>query len=407
MNKNIRKHFTAQLTACAALCFIPGLSAADAAYPTLDLDLSSTLLVMGRNYGEGVSGSSASASLSIAAHSEISEQLTAGMKSVLVENIFEDGKENAAYWLSNDTSSSLSEAFLSYRFLETPFDDLQVTLGRKELSYPFLPAYKVRHQAQSLEGIFANARINESLSLDFGHIERYSPWPSRQDGASSLDTSFRKLGERVGQSSIRSGTQFVSTKLNSNRITLNAYDYYASELYNNLGLKVSYSLPARTGDGQWFLSAHAINQDGTNGGVLDAHSANALELNLRYKLNAFSFDTGWTRIANSSSLLVPFRTTFVNDATLLWYTNQFEAGTQTYHAKAVYSRNPWTLAAVFVHASHLDLRTESELDLVAKRSLNENLSLCLKAGYGKCVFDEENRHHKSATDLRLFVDYKL
>lgn len=386
---------------------IASLFAADAAQPEIDLDLSSTLLVMGRDYGGGVNGSAGAASLTLAAKSDLTEDLTLGLKAVRVETLFEEGREDAAYWLSNDTSTSLSEAFLSYRFTSPFIEDALVTLGRKELSYPFLPAYKVRHQAQALEGAFAAARVNKRLSIDVGHIERYSSWPSRQDGPSRLDTDFRKLGERVGQPSVRSAVQFVSTSFGSDRLSLQAYDYYANALYNNLGLKATYAVPTEENDGQWFLSAHAINQDGDNGGALATHSASSLELNLRYKRGAITLDTGWTRIARSDSLLTPFRTSYVNDATLLWYTNQFEAGTQTYHAKAVYSKNPWTLVAVFVQASHLDRRAESEIDLVAKRKLSEKLSVCVKAGYGRCVFDESNRHHTSATDLRLFVDYKL
>lgn len=381
--------------------------AADSYPSELKFDLSSTLLVMGRDYGAEVKGSAASASVSIAAKSQLSEQATFGIKSVLVENLWEDERENAAYWLSNDKSASLPEAYISYRAAGLGPNGTLLSLGRKELTYSFFPAYKVRHQAQSLEGIFAHARISESLKVDLGHIERYSSWPSRENGTSLLDTSFKRLGERIGASETKSGIQFVSTELNKKSFSLHAYDYYAEKLYNNAGLKLSYTLPTNSGDGHWSLSAHGIDQKGQGDGAFKDHSASSLELNLRYKLNSFSLDTGWTQISKDASLLVPFRTSYTNDATLLWYTNQFEAGTQTYHAKAVYSRNSWTLAAVYLTASHLDRRAEIEIDLVAKRKLSEKLSVCVKAGYGKCVFDEADRHHKSARDLRLFVDYRL
>lgn len=373
----------------------------------IDIDLSSTLLVMGRDYGSGISGTSGSASVSISAKSALSSELALGLKGVLVQNIFEDGKEDAAYWLSNDTSNSLTEAYLSYRTKRLGIEQAEFIAGRTEASYIFFPSYKVRHQAQAMEGVFANTKISDRASIDFGHIERFSSWPSRQNGSSSLDTSFKRIGERVGQSSTDSGVQFVSSEWNNKGIKLNVYDYYANDLYNNAGLKFAYTLPSSDNHKKWTLSAHAIDQRGDRSGSLASHDSESLEINLRYQQDGFSLDTGWTQISRSGSLLVPFRTSYVNDATLLWYTNQFEAGTQTYHAKAVYSNKPWTLAAVLINSSHLDLRDESEIDLVAKRKMSEKLSLCLKAGYGKCVFDEAGKHHKTATDLRLFVDYKL
>lgn len=362
---------------------------------------------MGRDYGNGLEGSSASASLSLSARSQLAENLSTGFKTVLVQNIFEDGKENAAYWLSNDTSFSIQEINIEYATNITGSDETTIRIGRTEANYPFTPTYHVRHHSQALEGIFSKTSINEHLSFDLGHIERYSSWPSRENGASSLDSTFKKIGERVGHEEIRSSVQFASAALSSNNLKINFYDYYASALYNNAALKLSYSIPSPNKESRWTVSAHAISQEGNNGGAFDGRSTDSIELNLNYKRNSLNVDTGWTHISSAASLLVPFRTSYVNDATLLWYTNQFEAGTNTLHAKAVYSHNPWVLAAVMVHADHLDGRVESELDLVAKRKMNEKLSLCVKAGYGKRVFAEDDRRHESAVDLRLFVDYQL
>ncbi|MDQ8187911.1 OprD family outer membrane porin [Pelagicoccus sp. SDUM812002] len=263
------------------LTFASALIAAESWPPKVEYDLSTTLLVMGRNYGDGISGSSASASVSVAAHSELTETVGFGLKSIHVENLFENGKENAAYWLSNDNSTSLSEAFLSYRFQSAYRRNTELTIGRRELSYPFLPAYKVRHQAQSLEGAFVSTNLRDEISVDIGHIERYSSWPSREDGSSALDTSFKKLGERLGHSSARSGVQFVSTRFEQKSLSVDLYDYYAEGLYNNAGSKLTYALPIGKGDGQWFTSFHVIDQNGSSS--LANHSANSLEVNLRYK----------------------------------------------------------------------------------------------------------------------------
>ncbi len=396
-----------KLAAFAALASTSTLLATIHNGDSLEVDLSSTVLVMGRDFGNGVKGTSGSASVTLSSKSELSENLTFGFKSVLVENIFEDGKEDAAYWLSNDKSLSIPEAYLRFKANLPGTDNTEFTVGRKEANYPFFPAYKVRHQAQAIEGVFANTTVNDRLTIDYGHIERYSAWPSRQDGASSLDTSFKKLGERIGHSDIGSGVQFVSTNWTGKSVSLNAYDYYASELYNNAGLKFAYKLPGSNNETSWTAAAHGIDQRGQSNGTLDGHDAQSLELSLNYKLRNLNVNTGWTHISDSASLLVPFRTSYVNDATLLWYTNQFEAGTDSFHIKAVYKMKPWVFASVFVHASHLDRRSEDELDLVVKRKMSEKLSLCVKAGYGKCVFDEEGSHHRTATDLRLFVDYNL
>ncbi len=407
MRKTTAPLIQTSLCALALLTPISNASAAEFNKESFEVSASTRLLVMGRDYGNGLDGSSASASLSVGAKSDLANGFSVGAKSVLVQNLIEDGINNAAYWLSNDSSTSLSEAYLQYEFTSSRTQNTKVLLGRTEANYSFFPSYNVRHQAQALEGLFVNTEVTDHLSLNLGHIERFSSWPSRENGASSLDTSFKKIGERVGHSETHSSVQFAAADWTHSNFALNAYDYYAAELYNNAGLKLSYTLPSTNNESKWTVSAHAIDQQGTKNGTLDGHDTGSVELNLSYKRNKLSVDSGWTHISSSESLLVPFRTTYVNDATLLWYTNQFEAGTNTAHAKVVYSNSPWTLAAVFVHASHLDDRTESELDLVAKRKMNEKLSLCVKAGYGKCIFDEDNRHHKSATDLRFFVDYKL
>ncbi len=371
--------------------------------PGVDIEGSALFLAMGRDYGGDNKGESASASIRLSASSQLAESVALRAEYLRVENLWENGREGAPYWLSNDNISLLNEFHLDFDLARAGLSKSKLQIGRQLVSYDFFAPYKVRHKAQSMEGLVFKTSAIDGISLDIGHIERYSSWPCREGGTSALNSEFMSISERLGFAEGDSGVQFVSAKWKQGDAwDFSVYDYYVNEFYNNAGLKVAYALRNANRTGDWIVSWHVVSQSGE--GYMSTHEADAMELNLRYKLGGLTLDSGWTHVANASSLAVPFRTSFAIDATLLWYTSQFEAATDSLHLKMAYKKGAWALVGVLVDAKHADDRREQECDLVVKRSFENGLWAAFKGGYGHRDF-ADFRDSERATDLRLFVGY--
>ncbi|EDY84467.1 hypothetical protein VDG1235_4098 [Verrucomicrobiia bacterium DG1235] len=383
-------------------CVLAGL---DCGAAEVKMGGSTQLLVMGRDYGGDAKGESATVALTLEGRSQLSESVLVGGQLLHVQNLYENGKDDAGYWLSNDTTSVLNELYVDWDLERIGFGDTNVKIGRQTAGYDFFGTYKVRQKEQAFEGLVVKTKVRDGVSLDVGHIERYSTWSCREDGPSALTGEFRDLSERLGFDGGDKGVQFASASWErGDAMSFTVYDYFADSLYNNAGVKAAYSFGGERRDAFWTVSGHYIQQDGDSSGKMPGHDADSLELNLRYEKGGLTLDTGWTHISDGSSLLVPFRTSYVIDATLLWYTNQYEAGTDSLHLKAAHKMGKWTLVGVLVGAQHEDEREEQELDVVVKYAFENNVWVAFKGGYGRRDFAGDRREQEG-TDLRLFVGY--
>ena len=359
---------------------------------------STQFLAMGRDFGGANRGNSGSVSVTVDAGYSISESLSLGGQLVHAQRLWESDPQ-WAYKLSNDTATSLNELYAAFEASPSA----SIKLGRQIVDYDFFPTYKIRHKAQAIEALVVKSELADGLSLDLGHIERYSAWPSREGAFFALDSSFRDFSDRNDPTRAPGGddgVQFVSAKWDVDKsLSITAYDYYAGGFYNNLGLKGVYSFAPNSDGSTWSASGHFIKQDGN--GVTD-QDAFASELNLRYKKGSLTLDTGWTHIANDDDLQVPFRTSFVIDTELLWYTNQYDAGTDSLHFKGTYKFDRWSFVGIFVEAEHANGDDAREFDLIVKRTFENSVWAAFKGGYGDRELNGVDQH---ASDLRLFVGY--
>ena len=368
---------------------------------------STQLLVMGRDYGGDVKGDSTSVSMTLEARARLSDAISIDGQFLHVQNLDESGRPDAAYWLSNDTTTVLNELYFDWDLSRSGAGDTRIQLGRQIPAYEFFGSYKIRHKEQSLEGVVLKTKAAKELSLDFGHIERFSTWACREGGPSTVTSEFMDLSERLGFGGGDNGVQFVSAKLSQDEsFDLTAYDYFANDFYNNAGLKAVWTFADTNSGSSWAVSGHYIQQDGESGGNMAEHDARSLEMNLSYKQGDLTLDAGWTRIEDGSSLAAPFRTSYLIDPSLLWYTNQYESGTDSVHLKSVYKRDAWTFVALLIEASHEDDRKEREYDVVVKYAFENNVWIAFKGGYGQRSF-EGNLPDEDATDLRLFIGHSF
>ncbi|MBK1876926.1 hypothetical protein [Pelagicoccus mobilis] len=373
----------------------------------LKIDGSMLMLAMGRDYGGEVEGESVSASLTLDFESDLSDALRVGAQLLHVERLDESGIVDAGYWLSNDSTSEVNELYLDWKLVGFGSGSSRLKIGRQSAGFDFMPSYKVRHKSQAFEGIRFETKVANGVALDFGHVERCSSWSCREGGPSTVNADFIDFSERLGFGGGDRGVQFASAAWEVNdALRISGYDYYADGFYNNMGGKLAYRLPRTEAEGDWIVSAHFVRQDGMSGGAMSAHEADMLELNLRRQVGGLTLDTGWAHVGRGSDLAAPFRTSFVIDATLLWYTEQYAAGSDSLYLKSVYRTGPWTLVGVLVGAFHANDKESQEFDTVIKYAFENDVWVAFKGGLGRRRFDE-GAPGQDATDLRLFVGYSF
>lgn len=364
-------------------------------------------LVMGRDFGNNNHGSSGSVSATVDFNWRPVERLELDGQFVQVNQLYQKGRGDAAYWLSNDDETVLNGLSVKYDFSDEMDRSSVLKLGRVLDHYDFFPSYKnARHKVQAFEGAVWKGKLAEGLTLDVGHIERYSSWSSREGGPSPVNGDFITLSERLGRVGSDSGVQFLSSSYNAGRYSLTAYDYYAKNLYNNFGIKVSRVLSPADAEGEWSARFRYDRQDGDSGGFFAGHEADAIEATIGFKKDSYFWNAGWTHIGSSASYLAPFRTSHEIDMSFLWYTNQYEAGTDSFHWKGVYKKKGWVFYGLLIHADHLN-REESEVNVVIRRIFDNNVWLALFSGYGQRKFDDVTLDDAWGRDLRFYAGYSF
>ncbi|MFC0535059.1 hypothetical protein ACFFKJ_04000 [Pelagicoccus mobilis] len=365
--------------------------------------LSTQALVMGRDFGNDNQGSSGSVSATVDFGWRPAERLELDGQFVQVNQIYQEGRADAAYWLSNDDETVLNGLSLKYDFSSEMDRSSVLKLGRILDHYDFFPSYKnARHKVQAFEGGVWKTDLAEGLSLDVGHIERYSSWSSREGGPSPVNGDFITLSKRLGRSGGDSGVQFLSSDYQAGKYSLTAYDYYAKDLYNNFGFKVSRVLSPDNAKGQWSARFRYDRQDGDSGGFLAGHEAEVIEATVGFKKDSYFWNAGWTHVGSSASYLAPFRTSHEIDMSFMWYTNQYEVGTDSFHWKGVYKKKGWVFYGLLIHADHVN-RDESEANLVIRRVLENNVWFALFGGYGQRNFDDAVIEDGWGRDLRFYA----
>ncbi|GAB5559801.1 MAG: hypothetical protein SynsKO_14480 [Synoicihabitans sp.] len=359
-------------------------------------------LVMERDFGDDVQGASGAASLMLDFSWQSLQRIVLNGQFVHAARFFEEGRSEAAYWLSNDDSSVLNELALTVDLGTEANRTSRLRLGRLRETYDFFPSYKnARHKVQAFEGLVWQTEFGEELTIDLGHLERFSSWSSRKGGPSRVNSDFITLTERLGESGSDTGVQFLSADLKNGRSIFTVYDYYSHDFYNNLGLKMSRSLGDPDHASTWKINLRYDWQRGLSGGLRPEHDASAVELTLGYQHGGFSWNAGWTRVGSRNSFLAPFRTNYEIDMSLLWYTNQFEADTNSFHWKGIWKRNSWILYGLLISAEHSD-RRENEANMVVRHTFGNGMWVALFGGYGSREFDRAARDDQWARDLRLY-----
>jgi hypothetical protein len=372
---------------------------------TYSIQAATQLLIMERNFGQGVRGSSGTASLNLDFEWRPLERTQVEGEFVQVTRLYEEGREDAAYTLSNDNLTTLNALSVSHDFSSTHDQSSVLKVGRLRETYDFFPTYKnARHKVQAFEGIVWQSKWGDGISLDIGHLERYSSWSSREGGPSPVNGDFITLSERLGGGGSDSGVQYFSTSFQAGRTTVKIHDYYADDWYNNAGLKVSQNLSPADAETQWSLNLRYDRQDGVSGGRVPQHEAEVFEATIGYRRGGFSWNAGWTHVGSEADYLAPFRTSHEIDMSMLWFTNQYEKNTDSFHWKGLLRKDGWVFYSLLIAAEH-ENRKETEANFVIRRSFDNRIWVALFGAYGQRDFDDANRGDQWARDLRFYMGY--
>ncbi|MCH7228396.1 OprD family outer membrane porin [Haloferula sp. A504] len=395
--------FLRRLACVAGVAFIPTASAESGASPAFspgaifeDLEadgyglFSGKLqsLLMHRDIEGAGHGNSGTLAATLNYRSPEWGGLFVGGQGIYSWRVFEDGDRRAggpAYWLSNDEFSVLNEAYAGFNFESVGWEGAELRVGRQILNYDFAPTYNIRQKDQSYEGVVLKTQPRDNLTLDLGWFDRFSSWASREGGPSTWRAEFIDVEDRVGVPYDTNGFFFASAVYTPcDAFSLGAYDFYGDDLFNVFGLKGAYTWELGGDCGSLTFRGHWANQRDVgrmNRDGLGDIGSNVIEAGLDYALGGLTLSGGGVFI-RGDDFQTPFRTSFTIDTELLWYTMQFEGGTNSGYLKGVWKWEDWMFYAMYVASEHRCGRVCQEIDVVVKRTFDAGLYTAVKAGYG-------------------------
>ncbi len=348
-----------------------------------------------------------------------------------------DFGQRGDYWLANGQLNVLNEFYLNYNFKGLGLEKTDLRVGRQVLGstsgawqgLDFLVKKDIRHKAQAIEGIVLTSQDIENLSLSIGHIEKFSNWgwtDKDGDGFDDVEDAYLRsfgnsyLGYGLEGSLNTKGVQFVSaTCTGFENLALTAYDFYANDLMNTLGLKAVYDICP----GAISLKAHYVHQN-TIGALdnyiedegYDSSKTDLLDLSITSKVGSMDIETGYMTIMGETDdthledFIAPFDFFAVPCDQLLVYTDSFKAGADSYY---VQGRGMITdklfLLAMYTYTNHDNSRVQfdaQEVDVILSYNVTENFSISTLGALGWRSGENGGRSGQ-ASDLRLFASYKF
>jgi hypothetical protein len=377
------------------------------------------LLAMRRQFMEpapNVDAASGTLALTLDYATPALKGLSLGVEGIGCVQLFEGGSldhpNGQAWYILNKDFQTLQHAYLQADLGEFGLKGSVLRVGRQPLNLDFFPSYAIRQKAQAIQGATLTLGVLPKVSVTVGHFTHFSTWSPR-DKTDALSVQFEKIADAVGAGYDTDGATFVSADLGLVPGTpITVYDLLLHDLTNTMGVKASHAF--KLGEKLTLTpKAHLILQ-GDTGKLSDVATVDAtvIDLALQAKLGATTLEPGLLMTGGDkaeNSLNVPFRTSLTADPLLLWYARVFLGGAQTTYLKATGAVGKLKLTAMLAQTTHQDWvdggATDGEANVVLSYPLTKTLTTAIKAGYGDQA--KKTSADKSASDLRLFVTWKL
>lgn len=321
------------------------------------------------------------------------------------------GDNNGERLLYNGRVNVLNEANIQYAYSgggEKPV--VLVKAGRQVNNGEVFRADPFRHKPRALEGVTVRARAVDGLDITAGYVNRLSNVWDADDISRWLTYEYRDIEEILlgrGGSGLDYGTRGLAwiegacTGLEN--LTLAPYFVFADDISRVFGLRAQYTLNADTTVTAYLRSEEAVGTLER----LDDYDASMYGLSVSHRISSTTLEAGYLGVG-SDGLLFEELGTGINHplgSSLMIYTSHFNGGADTLYLKAVAKINKTILYGLYHCTWHDTLPFDAwELDVVAKQSFTEALSVAVKVGIGRRD-GKDGTADTDAQDARLFVTY--
>ena len=329
------------------------------------------------------------------------------------------------YDILNDDFSILNRAYVEYNFEPQDLKKTYIRVGRQTMKLDFFQPYPIRQKDQAFEGVLFRTQDIGRTDIYVGHIDKFSSWSPRTNVNNGVLVNEFIDVEKVGGVPYKTeGMSFFSATCKAvEGAEFTVYDFYGYDLYNTLGAKVVYKI---AGDDKknTKVRVHYISQRDT-GDYDDASAGGPGEIRSDATEIAVSFfskkedgstlliEPGVFLVAGSgaeNNVQVPFRTSFVVDPELMWYTDSFAGGSATAFVKTKYTFSDNVIYVLYAATEH-EAPTrggafDQEFNVVLARNFTKHCYASVKLGYGYRN-NRQGLHDTKQTDFRIFLGYKF
>jgi hypothetical protein len=288
---------------------------------------------------------------------------------------------NKSSMLLNEEIHVLNEAWLRYGI----FENTKIKVGRMINNGEVFRKDDYRQKARSIEAVQLEIKEIEGLALTLGHAIRMSNWI--QDGDRN---DFNDFGDVFGAQDDTDGITWgeaVFTRVDNLEIAI--FNAYAYDVANLIGTRVKLDVTETTS-----LLGYYRHESDVGG------------LSVEQKVGPVTLSPGYFGV-RGDNLRFQEATTGINHplgVSMMLYSGQFAADSDTLFLKAVTKVKATTLYALYNYTWHSDLPYDGqELNLVVKQPIGDQVTIAVKSGLGY----RDGPDNTFASDTRLFATYNF
>lgn len=305
---------------------------------------------------------------------------------------------DSAYKLHNSNYDILNKLYLKYHFGQFGWERSYLKIGRLALDLNFIRKYNLRYKDQAVEAAVVHLGDYDDWVFDFGHLEKFSSWTSKNNSSDpGIGNAFEDIEHVEDVPYSTPGFQFLETVYTGfEDSTISFYDYYGHDLYNSFGLHVDHVLHA----GEWktVLKARYITQNDI-GRFPQRLNTHAGQFGIQFKRNSFSIEEGLFMV-KGSAVKLPFNANLIITEPLLGPPGLYDENSHTIYLESSYSCGKHGLYGLFLHTDYAAGHS-AEADLIYGYDATDNFCIKVKLAY---AYDDASQW---ASDYRLCVGYQF
>jgi hypothetical protein len=321
--------------------------------------------------------------------------LDAGMAYNYAGTVHDGGNSSL---VANDDIHVLNEAWVRFTASAAGLADTAIVAGRKISNGEVFRADDYRQKSRSIQAVQIESRDIPNTTLVVGHADKLSNWID-----SGTRWEFNDLGNVFGAGYHTDGITWAEGVYTGiAKMDMALFNAYAWDVTNLLGTRVKYNATDTTSFIFYYRHENDI-------GKAESQNTNAYGLSLEQKVGGVTVEPGYFGV-HGDNLRFQETTTGINHplgVSMMIYPSMFAGGADTAYLKISTKIHDTSLYALYNYtwqnkpAYNYD---GQELDLVAKQSLVDNLSVALKIGVGYRDA-KDGANNTTATDTRLFLTY--